>query len=176
MTGLHSHSERGLEAETQAGVKTYRKYVNTFFSLLFFFFFLRFCTDVVSPLMQEPEVLFSCEFELFMEQPYWFAVYQWRAEKGWLVMHSILLSLTPTLLMAPAGSPSRGGDVTVYVCDINQPSLPTPFYSVLVSISDFMALSTAFHSINSPDNFPFSHSLLPVLSLPFWSLQLYVSL
>ena len=33
-----------------------------------------------------------------------------------------------------------------------QPSLPTPFYSVLVSVSVFMALSTVFHSINSPDN------------------------
>ena len=29
----------------------------------------------------------------------------------------------------PAGSPSRGGDVAVYVFDINQPSLPTPFLS-----------------------------------------------
>ena len=48
-----------------------------------------------------------------------------------------------------------GGDVMVYVCAINQPSLPTPFYSVLVSISVFMALSTVFHLINSPDNFPF---------------------
>ena len=27
----------------------------------------------------------------------------------------------------PAGSPSRGGDVAVYVLDINKPSLPTPF-------------------------------------------------
>ena len=26
-----------------------------------------------------------------------------------------------------AGSPSRGGVATVYVCDINHPSLPTPF-------------------------------------------------
>ena len=50
----------------------------------------------------------------------------------------------------PVGSPSRGGDVTVYVCDINQPSLPTSFYSVLVSISVFMALSTVFHSIFLP--------------------------
>ena len=55
------------------------------------------------------------------------------------------------------GSPSRGGDVTVYVCDINQPSLPIPFYSVLVSVSVFMALSTVFHSINSPYDSPFSH-------------------
>ena len=75
----------------------------------------------------------------------------------------------------PAGSPSRGGGVTVYVYDINQPSLPTPFNSVLVSVSVFMALSTVFHSINSPDNSPFSHSVLPVLSLPYWSFQLYVS-
>ena len=61
------------------------------------------------------------------------------------------------------GSPSRGGDVTVYVKDINQPSLPTPFYSVLVSTSVFMALSTVLHFINSPDNSLFSHSVLPVL-------------
>ena len=50
------------------------------------------------------------------------------------------------------GSPSRGGDVEVYVFDINQPSLPTPFDSVLVSVSVFMALSTVFRSVNPPDN------------------------
>ena len=61
----------------------------------------------------------------------------------------------------PAGSPLRGGDVTVYVPDIKQPSFPTPFSSVLVSVSDFMAISTAFHSINSPDN--------SFLTLFFWS-------
>ena len=60
------------------------------------------------------------------------------------------------------GSPSRGGDVAVYVFDINQPSLPTPFYSVPVSISAFMALSTVFYSINSHDNSPLSHSVLPL--------------
>ena len=49
--------------------------------------------------------------------------------------------------------------------DINQSSLPTPFNSVLVSVFVFMALSTVFHSINSPDNSPFSDSVLPVLSL-----------
>ena len=57
------------------------------------------------------------------------------------------------------------GDVAVCVFDIIQPSLPTPFYPVLVSISVFMALSTVFHSVNSPDNSPPSHSVLPVLSL-----------
>ena len=65
----------------------------------------------------------------------------------------------------PAGSSSRGGDVMVYVFDVHQPSLPASFYSVLVSISVLMALSTVFQSINSPDNSPFSHSVLPVLSL-----------
>ena len=34
----------------------------------------------------------------------------------------------------------------------NEPSLPASFYSVVVSISVFKALSTVFHSINSPDN------------------------
>ena len=79
-------------------------------------------------------------------------------------------------LSVQAGSPSCGGDVVDYVKDINQPSLPTLFYSVLVSISVFMALSTVFYSINSPDNFPLSHSVLPVLFLPCWSFQLYISL
>ena len=63
-----------------------------------------------------------------------------------------------------------------FMSDINQPSLPTPFYSVLVSISVFMALSTVFHSINSPYNSSFSHSVLVVLVLPYWSFQLYISL
>ena len=76
----------------------------------------------------------------------------------------------------PACSPSHGGDVTVYVCDINQPSLPTSFSSAVVSISVCLALSSVFHSINSPDNSPFSHSVLPVLSLRYWSFQLYISL
>ena len=65
-------------------------------------------------------------------------------------------------------SPSCGGDVTVYVR--HKPSeLAHSFHSVLVSVSVFMALSTVFHSINSPDNSPLSHSLLPVLFLPYWS-------
>ena len=66
-----------------------------------------------------------------------------------------------------AGLLSRSGDVAVYVFDINQLSLPTPFYSVLVSISVFIALSTVFHSINFPDNSPLSHSVLSVFFLPF---------
>ena len=80
------------------------------------------------------------------------------------------------LIYIPAGSPSRGGDVTVYVFDINQPSSPTPLYSVLLSVSLFMALSIVFRSINYPGSSPFSHSVLPVLSLPYWSFRLYFSL
>ena len=53
------------------------------------------------------------------------------------------------------------------------------FYSVLVSVSVFMALSTVFHSINSPENSPLSHSVLPVLFCligPFNYISLYESL
>ena len=66
-----------------------------------------------------------------------------------------------------------------YAFDINQPSSPTLFYSVLVPVSVFMALSTVFHSINSPDNSPLSHSVLPVVFLPFGpfnDISLYESL
>ena len=83
------------------------------------------------------------------------------------------------ILSVPTGSPSPGGDVVVYVKDINQPSLPTPFYNVLVSISVFMALSTVFDSINSPDNSPLSNSVLLILLCltgPFNYISLYESL
>ena len=76
----------------------------------------------------------------------------------------------------PMGLPSRGGDVAVYVVDIKQLSLPAPFHSVLVSVSVFMALSTVFDSIDSPDNSLLSHSVLPVLFLLYWSFQLYICL
>ena len=65
------------------------------------------------------------------------------------------------------GSPCDGGDVTVYVRDTNQPSLLAPFYSVLVPITVFMALSTVFHSINSSDKSLFRYSVCLVLSLPY---------
>ena len=67
------------------------------------------------------------------------------------------------ILSVPMGSPSCGGDVVGYVFDIKQPSLPTPFASVLVSVSVFMTLSAVFYSINSSNNYPLSHSVLPVL-------------
>ena len=40
----------------------------------------------------------------------------------------------------------------------------------------FTALSTVFHSINSPNSSPLPHSVLPTLFLPYWSFRLYVSL
>ena len=76
----------------------------------------------------------------------------------------------------PMRSPSHGWDVVVYVKDIHQSSLPTFFYSVLLSISVFMAHSTVFHSINFPDNLPLSYSVLPVSVLLYWCFQLYISL
>ena len=57
-----------------------------------------------------------------------------------------------------------------FMSDLNQSSLPAPFYSVLVSTSVFMALSTVFHSINSLDNSPLSHAVLLGLVLPYWSI------
>ena len=54
------------------------------------------------------------------------------------------------------------------------------FYSVLVSVSVFMTLSTAFHSVNSPYNSPFSHPIFFRSYLrfigPFNSMSLYKSL
>ena len=90
-------------------------------------------------------------------------------------IHSFIHVTTPSKT-APTGSPSRGGDVF----DRSQPSLPTSFHSVLVSVSVFMALSTVFYSINSPDNSPLSLSLLFrsyfCLIGPFNYMSLYESL
>ena len=74
--------------------------------------------------------------------------------------YSLFLTCVLQSVGVPTGSPSRGGDVGVYVFDIHQSSLPTPFHSVLVSVSVFIALSTVFHSINSLDNSPLSHYVL----------------
>ena len=79
------------------------------------------------------------------------------------------------------GSPSCGGDVMVYVFDINQPSLPTAFHSVIVFVSVVIALSTVFHSVNSPDNLRLSHcssdlvSVLLVLSTIYLFMKVSLS-
>ena len=63
------------------------------------------------------------------------------------------------------------------LCQRHKPTeLAHPFHSVLMSVYVFMTLSTVFHFMHSPDNTPLSHSVFPVLILPYWSFQLYVSL
>ena len=122
----------------------------------------------------------TCVFSLSVSQYLFFFFLHSFAANGSLLYSftlSVMLSAQTKLLVVqiPAGSPLRGGAVGVYVFDINQPSLPTPFIMFLCLISVFMPLSTVFHSINSPDNSPLSHSVLPVLFLLYWSFVLYIS-
>ena len=81
-------------------------------------------------------------------------------------------------LSFPAGSPSRGEDVTVYFSDINQPSLPTLFFLILF-LCPFMSL-WSFKLYFIPWILPTTHRFLTpffwVLFLPYWSFQLYISL
>ena len=82
--------------------------------------------------------------------------------------------------VSTAGSPSRAGGVVVNVFKTNKPSLPMHsffkyFFILFLCLFVFVALSTVFHSINAPDNSPFSHSVLPVLAQPYWAFQLYIS-
>ena len=70
-------------------------------------------------------------------------------------------------------------DVALYVFDINQPSLPIPSYSVLVSISASIALSTVFHSIKfsrQPSAFSLCSSGLISALLVLSTIYIYVSL
>ena len=55
--------------------------------------------------------------------------------------------------------------------DIKPIELAHSFYSVLVSVSVFKALSTVFHSINSANNSQLSNSVFLVLFVPFWVLS-----
>ena len=57
--------------------------------------------------------------------------------------------------------------ITIFSTDIS-------VYPSLLSLSVFMALSTVFHSINSPDNSPFSYFVLPVLFLPYFVSAIYL--
>ena len=63
-----------------------------------------------------------------------------------------------------------------FMPDINQLILPTPFlFFSCVCFCLFGPFNFVLF-LNSPDNSPFSHSVLPVLSLSYWSFQLYISL
>ena len=73
------------------------------------------------------------------------------------LLHTHTLSLAISLINNTNAEHTTTLPSSVY--SANQ-AWPTPFYSVLVSISVFMALSTVFHSINSPDNSQFPNSVL----------------
>ena len=76
-------------------------------------------------------------------------------------------------LMVPMGSPSRVGDVAVYVFE---PSLPTPFYYVLVPVSSLWPFQLYFIPSILQTTLRALYSVLPVLFLPYWSFQLDISL
>ena len=86
------------------------------------------------------------------------------------------LDCMASIFLVPAGSPSCGGDVTVYVLDIGQPSLPTPFILFLCLFLSLWHFQQYFIAFFFPDNSPLSHSVLPVLFPPYWSFQLHDSL
>ena len=78
-----------------------------------------------------------------------------------------------SMTTVPAGSPSCGGDVTVYVR--HKPAeLAHSFLFCSCVYFRLYGLLTIFHAINSPDNSPFSLSVL--LALILRSFQLQISL
>ena len=82
-----------------------------------------------------------------------------------------------TLFMVPVDPPSCVGDAAVYVFDINQSSLPAPFYSVLVFVSVFMALSNVFlpHKIfRQLSDFSLWFSVLMSALLVFSAINLFM--
>ena len=70
---------------------------------------------------------FNCiSFYKFPRQLSAFSLYSSGLISALLVFSTIYLFMEISFSPSPAGSSSRGGDVTVYVLDINQPTLPTP--------------------------------------------------
>ena len=60
----------------------------------------RFHVDVQSKFIQKIFFFFFCfQYEFLWVQPYWFALYQWRAEKAWLVTYLTLFPHTPALFL-----------------------------------------------------------------------------
>ena len=94
----------------------------------------------------------------------------------WNFLH--IVEVNVPFSVDPARSPSLSGDGVVYVKDINQPSLSTPFYSVLVPTSVCVTLSSVSHSIISPYNSLLSQFIRSYLCLlcPFNFISLYESL
>ena len=97
-----------------------------------------------------------------------------KREKDLLAWHA--RNKVEPLKKVPMGPPSGGGDVAVK-CQRHKPTELAHsffFYSVLVSISVFMALSTVFHSLNSPDNSPLSHCSSSLISAVLVLLTIYL--
>ena len=134
----------------------------------------------VSQLFTDEMVIFVCVSNYIEE--FWLCDSSWCgcAVEGMLKSKTVL---TISLSLSLSLSLFRPRELTFSwwgcyaLCLSHKPTeLAHSIYSVLVSVSVFMALSTVFHSINSPDNFPLSHSVLLVLFLPYWSFRLYISL
>ena len=117
--------------------------------------------------------------------PYWSPSIQsillWQSGASeWPFLRSVQEWITPLeiLTVVPASSPLGCGNVVVFVKDNKPSELAHSFLkrkSVLVSVSVFVSLSTVFHAINSPDNFPLPHSVPLVFFLRYWFFQLYIS-
>ena len=76
-------------------------------------------------------------------------------------VHSLMLSSSASLVFFPRSLCLASQGAHLHMAGMLWPtfltSLLTLVYSVLVTVSVFMALSTVFVSINSPDNSPLSH-------------------
>ena len=97
-----------------------------------------------------------------------------RSDQPTIVSSPSSTTKCPTLSYGPTRADLHVVGMLRFMSDMNQPSLPTPFHSVLVSISVFMALLTVFHSINSPDNSSFSDCSSGLISAFFVVLTTYL--
>ena len=80
------------------------------------------------------------------------------------------------MFLSPIPTPVHFLSVYLFV-SVPLPPLPLYVYpSVCPSPLLTPTLSTVFHSITPPDNSLLSHSVLPLLRLPYWSFQLYIYL
>ena len=87
----------------------------------------------------------------------------------------VTVHLHNTLKTVSAGSPSRGGNVMVYVLDINNRACRLFLFCSYVCFCLYGPFNL-FNCVNSPDISPLSHPVLPVLFLPHGSFQLCICL
>ena len=100
----------------------------------------------------------------------------WTNVRGWTSLDTPQVSTSGRLFLVLCHSGFRHG-LENWFLRVHLLVATELAYSVFVSVSVFIALSTVFYSINSPGNSPLSHSaVLLVLFLSYWSFQLYLSL